>query len=397
MRYYGDKNDRYCIHGLDADLIMLALGTHLPNFWILREDLYNPRNEYFILNIGETRKELSNLMNWEINSDKKDCIPFNHVYAINDFIFICFMVGNDFLPHVPSLEIIENGIDHMIDVYKTVGESYGHLTKNTVSDEKDIKEGDQIDIVFQKIPLEVFFGTISEYDKGILEDKLLKKKQFFPDILLEKNATFDNNTRRYNLNIENYRYDYYKNFADGIDIKDLCHQYLVGLQWVLSYYTKGVPDWKWSFKHHYAPFAHEIAEYISEFKFPEKIESIPTTPFQQLLCVLPPKSAGLIPIPLSQLLTDSRSEIKKFCPDKFEVDISGKRKEWEGIVLLPIVNFDIISKEYFKHIEKISTEDAHRNIIGKTLLYSYTSEVFEYFSKYGNIPKCKVKTEIIQI
>ena len=210
---------------------------------------------------------------------------------------------------------------------------------------------------------------------------------------------FNGNTKKIELNIEKYREEYYNNnFEDGTDIKDLCHQYLVGLQWVLSYYTRGVPDWKWCFKHHYAPFAHEIAEYISEFNHTDKKETIPTTPFQQLLSVLPPKSAGIIPVPLSQLLTYSKSEIKKFCPEKFDVDLSGKRKEWEGIVLLPIVNFDVISKEYFKHIGKVSKADMERNIEGVSLVYSYTPDAyFEYLSQYGNISNCRVKFEEIKL
>jgi 5'-3' exonuclease len=59
MRYYGDENETYCINGLDADLIMLALGTHLPKFYILREDMYDPTNEYFLINIGEVHHHLS--------------------------------------------------------------------------------------------------------------------------------------------------------------------------------------------------------------------------------------------------------------------------------------------------------------------------------------------------
>lgn len=388
IRLYGDPNDSFCIHGLDADLIMLALGTHLPNFWILREDLYNPRNEFFVIDIGSTRSDLAKIMDWNDGDEKKaeDTHKFIPEYAVNDFIFLCFMVGNDFLPHIPSLEIIEGGIDDMLDVYKNVGESYGHLTSNA--------EGN---VMFRNRTLKVFLGTIAQYDKGILEDKLLKKDKFFPDPLLEKNAELVEG--KYNLNIEQYREDYYNScFADGTDLEKLCHEYLEGMQWVLSYYTRGVPDWKWCFKHHYAPFAHEIAEYISDFKLPPPRKTQPTTPFQQLLSVLPPKSSGLIPVPLSQLLTDSLSGIKKFCPSKFDIDISGKRKEWEGIVLLPMVDFEVIRTEYFKHIDKVSKQDLNRNILGKSFVYTYDpNRSFVLRSYYGNIEDCRVMSRPIDI
>lgn len=386
IRKYGNAEDSFCIHGLDADLIMLALGTHLPNFWILREDMYDYKNEFFVLDIGQTRKKLSSIMSWVKEENKEGEIKFNPEYSVNDFIFICFMVGNDFLPHIPSIEIIEGGIDFILDVYKNVGERYGHLTSN--------KDGD---IVFQKKPLEVFMGTISQYNKGILEDKLMKKDKFFPDILLENSAKIVEG--KYVLDIDKYKKDYYKKcFADGIDIKKLCHEYLEGMQWVLSYYTRGVPDWKWCFKNHYAPFAHELAEYIGDFKFPDKRETEPSKPFQQLLSVLPPKSYRLIPIPICQLLTNKSSPIKKFCPDKFEVDISGKRREWEGIVLLPMVDFDVIEKEYTKHIDKVDKRDLVRNKLGKSFIYKYdNSNQFLFRSYYGNIDNCCVAIEMIDI
>ena len=33
---------------------------------------------------------------------------------------------------------------------------------------------------------------------------------------------------------------------------------------------------------------------------------------------------------------------------ELEIDLSGKRREWEGIVIIPVANFDEIKKEYDK-------------------------------------------------
>mmetsp|Transcript_36086 Transcript_36086/g.90097 ORF Transcript_36086/g.90097 Transcript_36086/m.90097 type:complete len:1158 (+) Transcript_36086:81-3554(+) len=150
-----DPNTHHCLHGLDADLIMLALATHEPFFTILREYVGKgnrapPKQgaESLEAKIAEAKRgEFGELQTsgggaasgappptpfqflhvhvlreylFKEFTESRFCSPevFDFERLIDDFIFLCFFIGNDFLPHMPSLEIREGAIDTLLDVYK---------------------------------------------------------------------------------------------------------------------------------------------------------------------------------------------------------------------------------------------------------------------------------------
>ena len=385
IRKFGDKNETYVMHGLDSDLIMLSLLTHFPKFYVLREDTFDRTNNFLLLDIGSVRSQLIELMRWERSEESEFDFKFNEEWVINDFVFLVFMCGNDFLPHIPSIEIIEGGVEVIIGISKNVGETHGHITRN--------KSGV---IVFCKSSLKRFLEIVSESEKQLLEQKFKHRSRYFADPILEKSISYDMLQNKYEIDIEMFRQIYNEtNFNSEDEIKEASVQYLSGLQWILRYYTKEVPNWRWFYPHHYAPTASSLIEQLDSFEFPRNYRGQPLTSLEQLLCILPPKSSKLLPKPLDSLLT---TNLKKYNPENVEIDLAGKKQEYMGIVKLPFVDVSVVRKVYAENVSRVDERELRRNNLGKTVVYKYDrSNPKIFYSYYGNILECTVKVNVIDL
>lgn len=376
-----DINESYMIQGMDSDLIMLSLATHYPKFHILRENPYKYENEYFYINISGIREYISNALLCEqsLISDK---------IHINDFITMIFLTGNDFLPHLPTIEILEGGVDILFETYRNVSKQYESLTNNI----------EKINLKF----LRLFLGTLSINESSFLNEKRIKPINY-PDVLLDKHTKM-NKEGKYCLDFPSYKKEYYSskmNITTENEIKDACLKYIEGLQWILTYYTKGVTNWRWFYPYHYAPFISDIVNYMEELDIPylvekvEKNKNFPYTPFLQLLCVLPKRSSNLLPQPLNNIIHSKKLE--EYYPDHFIIDMDGKHNLWEGVALVPFTNFNLIEKEYKNNINNVDEKEKKRNIIGKSFMYQNTNFEYNFKSFHGDIKNCITENFIFEI
>jgi 5'-3' exoribonuclease 1 len=130
-----DSNTRHCLYGLDADLIMLGLVTHEPHFCLLREEVKFGKKSKRDSSVDATTFHLLHLsllreyLDYEFMS-LKDKLKFSYDLEsiIDDWILMCFLIGNDFIPNLPNMHIRSVCEANIINLY-----SYLKIHKINVS------------------------------------------------------------------------------------------------------------------------------------------------------------------------------------------------------------------------------------------------------------------------
>ncbi|OQR74774.1 5'-3' exoribonuclease 1 isoform X1-like, partial [Tropilaelaps mercedesae] len=384
-----DPNTRHCIYGQDADLIMLALCTHEPHIALLREEVvFGKQSQKRILSADKVTFHLLHIsllreyLDHEFSELKEPGVlkqGYNLENIIDDWLLMCFLVGNDFLPHLPNLHIAHDALPMLYRTYCDVMPGLGGY----------LQERGQLNLK----NFEVFMRKLGERDMELFEDqkadqKYLKGKMSkgtldearrkFPglDILNSDDdevSSDDSSEEEFRQHKRHYymtKMDY-KQVTER-ELREQAEGYIRAVQWSLHYYYDGVQSWSWYYPHHYSPFISDIKGFSDlkvEFEMGE-----PFLPFQQLVSIMPAASRELVPQAYRGLMINHDSPLRDYFPDDFETDLNGKTQPWEAVVLIKYIEKDILLNSMAVHDNKLTESEKNRNRHGPHLLLEYSTK-----------------------
>ena len=397
--------ERHCMFGPDGDLLMLTLAAHLPRIYLIREDIMTP-GYYDMIDMGGIRKKLPQELGQNVGF-VKGLRSLDDVS--NDFILVGFFVGNDFLPKIQMFLYLRDGLNMMIDIYARVSEGgvKNHLTESNKLSEESSKSSRQAR-TNSKISHTGFTRFIKEVAKDenryiFNQSKIEPPEPMFENKTLLKNIISSGTFKR--LDMQSYRTDYYaKAGVDAVDdqeVRQICLDYLKSMAWVFEYYISGLPSWTYFYRWHYAPLLQDVVKVMEsmtdkemEFVYVFKTKGVPSLPFVQLISVLPPASAGLLPRPFRPLF-EKDSPLAEYYPTDFEIDYEGKTKEHMGVVLLPFADNAKVLKRYQPIADRLVNRYV-RNSVGRPELFRYDPKYqASYTSDYGDIDTLHVRKTLL--
>jgi 5'-3' exonuclease len=377
------------IYGLDADLIFLSLINN-PDIILVRESMMmtgggrsaaaGATDEFQYLKVRELHdilvKTLSpvttlpqlahmGIENRVIDEDELVAggelrVSYYHPATcqrrlILDYAYTCFLLGNDFLPRLPCLHMRDNSLNHVIVIYKIVAWRLGDFLVNE-------------DLTINRDFLLAMFKELAAIEDALLEEATENRHQRISqwESRMRYRSPYERECEAFNY-VENryadniragtagWRQRYYSHHIHLVAHHEneytrrvtlVCKEYLRGMSWVLNYYLGTHKNHSWMYTYAAAPTAEDMCTYLAAYRHARirhqfEVDS-PVSPYVQLLSILPPDSAGLLPKGLQSVMTNKDSVMHVYYPLKIKVNFHGNRLWHECRALLPHIDRELL-------------------------------------------------------
>lgn len=448
-----EKNKKYCIFSGDADFILLSLLIHEPNIVLLKKGTstktsnfynYESTKENNLLYFNEliyisVLREYLDIEFCKLKPNMK--FEYNIERFYDDFAFLCFLFGNDFIPALMTLDTDGNVFEFVINSYKkSIPKFNDYLTKDGIINftnfkifinELSLRESEYLNSKYDYFK-RIFFSRKKQPQASLMEiyqnesvlntkntdncthlknemntnDKLVKTINSIIDKnVFSRDDEYDLDFNEYFFHrfVEAYNNDrykgklmYYKNkFYIDIEKKSgkeelnkLINNYLEGLQWNLLYF-KGFLNWNWNYLYNYCPLIVDLAKY--DYK-----KDIDKTIYNNIIKLngepLPPYILQCLIFPSFDIIPENYNDIKNIIPDYYEynkkVDNNGSLFPSQIIFTCPKINGNKMIQDLIDFDKSQFCKTENYNIIteryGKEYLFNINNIKSEYNRKRKN-------------
>ena len=319
------------IYGLDADLIMLgllhtdrcgslALYRETPVFIRSVCSRLEPLGTY-LLDIGY----LGEYVAWAGGRGGS--------VSLRDYVFLCFLLGNDFLPHFPSLSLRDGDHDVVLRALAELGQSKKGATLDRLTNGCMVNWPNVRRVLEVLAKREETAMSQKESKRARMATAKLRTKddQSLEEARLESVPTKNGAVERFiAAGRDGWAERYYRSLV-GVTRNSgmasaLVVEYLRGLEWTWTYYTAGCKNWQWKYPVSFPPLLVDVCRMVPAFAMELMASSSARElmPDEQLLLVLPTVSAACVADELRPALERKRDVVNhkwSFC-----------RYFWEGAI-----------------------------------------------------------------
>lgn len=374
------------VYGLDADLIMLSLTAHGTDIVLMRESqdfghLQSANRVPFkYLDISKLREGILETMSMQSNKDVKEAR--REELLVNDYVFMCYLLGNDFIPALSFLKIKDGAVDVLIECYKEVISKHVGIVMDTNDFHINLdalvalfvalkcKEDDMMAYVIENYKnalarpqrnFNTVIKNISSNNPHMTQKEVQNKavREFgmdFEEFPLRNKFIVDINP----IKDKKWRNSYYHYIfgSNSMDtIKHVCLKYLEGILWTCNYYFNQTASCEWYYHYDYAPCASDMVKFLMLYTQDvlddkkhillmdgnnKEQDQQYNAQHLQLLLVLPPQSKNLLPSYLRDVMTNIESGCVHYYPIDFNVMTFLRYKMWECSPLIPNINVEQI-------------------------------------------------------